>query len=447
MRFFAQVFAVTALTLRTLPQRAGSSIVAVIGVTGVVIVFVAVLSIAEGFRAALTGAGSPDTAIVMRGGSDSELSSGITLATTRIVKDAPGVRRGDGGPVASAELFVVVDVPKRSTGSPANVPLRGVEPAVADRDDPRRMNVLVRPVHLGDMYQPFNPFFDLGEAAVVSEVRHDSLHAGAGRIPSGEVDPRVVPELLHPERYAVFLAVEPKDLDLHLVADIDHLAWMPDAPPGHVGNVQQAVDTTEVDERAVVCEVLDDPGHALAFLQRSQELFALGAVLVFEYGATGDDHVVASLIQLDDLELERLALEMRGLAQGANVYQRTGQERTDIVDVDGETALDPAVQQALDRLSVLERILEHFPAFRPPGLLAGKARRAPSIVHDFHRDLDLVANLDLELAALGDELAAWNDAFRLQSRMNHHHFAVDVYHRTGHDGAGLHLDGVHALFE
>ena len=129
MRLLTQVLTVAGLTLRTLPQRAGSSVVAVVGVTGVVIVFVAVLSIAEGFRAALTGAGSPDTAIVMRGGSDSELSSGIPLAATRIVKDAPGVRRGDGGPVASAELFVVVDVPKRSTGTPANVPLRGVEPA------------------------------------------------------------------------------------------------------------------------------------------------------------------------------------------------------------------------------------------------------------------------------------------------------------------------------
>ena len=129
MRLLTQVLTVAGLTLRTLPQRAGSSVVAVVGVTGVVIVFVAVLSIAEGFRAALTGAGSPDTAIVMRGGSDSELSSGISLAATRIVKDAPGVRRGDGGPVASAELFVVVDAPKRSTGTPANVPLRGVEPA------------------------------------------------------------------------------------------------------------------------------------------------------------------------------------------------------------------------------------------------------------------------------------------------------------------------------
>ncbi len=129
MRFLSQVATVTALTLRTLPQRAGSSAVAVVGVTGVVIVFVAVLSIAEGFLAALSGAGSPDTAIVMRGGSTAETTSALANDATRIIKDAPGVLRDGSGPVASAELFVVVDVPKRGTGTDANVPLRGVEPA------------------------------------------------------------------------------------------------------------------------------------------------------------------------------------------------------------------------------------------------------------------------------------------------------------------------------
>ena len=129
MRFLAQVVTMIVLTLRTVPQRAGSSLVAVTGVAGVVVVFVAVLSIAEGFRAALAGAGSPDTAIVMRGGSDTELSSILPLESTRVIRDAPGVRRSAEGAVASAELFVVVDVPKRSTGTPANVPLRGVEPA------------------------------------------------------------------------------------------------------------------------------------------------------------------------------------------------------------------------------------------------------------------------------------------------------------------------------
>ena len=124
-----RVMTVAALSLRTLPQRRASSAVGVVGVAGVVLVLVAVLSIAEGFQAALVGAGSPDTAIIMRGGSDTELSSTLALADTRIIKDAVGVRRADGGPVASAELFVVVDVPKRSTGTVANVPLRGVEPA------------------------------------------------------------------------------------------------------------------------------------------------------------------------------------------------------------------------------------------------------------------------------------------------------------------------------
>ena len=129
MRFLAQILTMVVLTLRTVPQRAGSSLVAVTGVAGVVVVFVAVLSIAEGFQAALAGAGSPDTAIVMRGGSDTELSSILPLESTRVIRDAPGVRRSAEGVVASAELFVVVDVPKRSTGTPANVPLRGVEPA------------------------------------------------------------------------------------------------------------------------------------------------------------------------------------------------------------------------------------------------------------------------------------------------------------------------------
>ena len=124
-----RIMVIMTLSLRTLRLRAGASAVAIVGVAGVVLVVVRVLSIAEGFQAALAGAGSHDTAIITRGGSASELSSTLALADTRILKEAAGVRRADSGPVASAELFVVVDVPKRSSGTVANVPLRGVEPA------------------------------------------------------------------------------------------------------------------------------------------------------------------------------------------------------------------------------------------------------------------------------------------------------------------------------
>ena len=131
-RWFEQTVTIIGLSLRSLPQRAGSSVVAVVGITGVVITFVAVLSIAEGFNAVMANAGSPDTAIVMRGGSNAELNSALPLESTRIIIDAPGVRRGEGGPQASAELFVVVTVPKKSTRTDANVPLRGIQPAAFD---------------------------------------------------------------------------------------------------------------------------------------------------------------------------------------------------------------------------------------------------------------------------------------------------------------------------
>ncbi len=132
MRFLTQVIAVIGLTLRTLPQRSGSAAVAVVGIAGVVIVFVAVLSIGEGFRAALQGASSADTAMVMRGGSDSEMVSALAGESTRIIKDGPGIRRGANGAFASAELLVIVNVPIRATGTDANVPLRGIEPAAFD---------------------------------------------------------------------------------------------------------------------------------------------------------------------------------------------------------------------------------------------------------------------------------------------------------------------------
>lgn len=138
MSWLRQIGAVTLLSLRTIPRRLGSSAVAVIGIAGVVIVFVAVLSIAEGFFAAMRGAGSPNRALVMRSGADSEMTSGLGGPETDIIKQAPGILRDGQRALASAELFVIIDLPKRSTLTPANVPMRGIEPdAFQVRDDAR----------------------------------------------------------------------------------------------------------------------------------------------------------------------------------------------------------------------------------------------------------------------------------------------------------------------
>ena len=130
MNFFRQAVTVILVGLYTVPQRLSSAGVAIIGIAGVVVVLVGVLSIAEGFEKALINAGRPDRAIVMRQGADSELSSGIGGPEVELIKQAAGIQRNGAVSVASAEMFVVVDVNRRTTNTGSNVPLRGVDSTV-----------------------------------------------------------------------------------------------------------------------------------------------------------------------------------------------------------------------------------------------------------------------------------------------------------------------------
>ncbi|HOX04594.1 MAG TPA: ABC transporter permease [Candidatus Paceibacterota bacterium] len=124
-----QAAAVTWISLRTIPQRRGSSGAAVFGIAGVVAVLVGTLSIAQGFRQAMTAAVAPENVVVLRGGVDSEMLSILGPEEVRVVEDTAGLARDARGALASAELYVVIDLPKRSSGTDANVPLRGVGPA------------------------------------------------------------------------------------------------------------------------------------------------------------------------------------------------------------------------------------------------------------------------------------------------------------------------------
>lgn len=136
INWLTQIVSVTLFNLRTIPERKGSALTAAVGISGVTAVLVGFLSIAEGFRAAMSVTGPDDVAIVLRSGADSEMTSGLSREEVRLIADAPGLARSDDGPLASAELFVMVNLPKRSTGTDANVPLRGVgQAAFGVRDD------------------------------------------------------------------------------------------------------------------------------------------------------------------------------------------------------------------------------------------------------------------------------------------------------------------------
>ena len=129
MSLFKQIGAVTVLNLQNVPSRLGTSLVIVVGIAGVVGVLISVLAMATGFSDALTNTGRADRAIVMRGGSTSELGSTLSRDNALTILDAPGVRKTAGGkPVGSAEEIVIVDLPQKGSDSGVNVTLRGIGP-------------------------------------------------------------------------------------------------------------------------------------------------------------------------------------------------------------------------------------------------------------------------------------------------------------------------------
>src|SRR5208282_2157547 len=138
---------------------------AVLGIAGTVGVFVAMLSLARGFRATLVASGSEDNAIVLRAGATSEMMSGIKLEDIKILQDAPGVARALDAPLVTSEVVVVAPFPLHATGTDANAQIRGVS-----------ANVLTigNTVNFGGGHWHVVGIFDAGGSSFDSEVWCDA---------------------------------------------------------------------------------------------------------------------------------------------------------------------------------------------------------------------------------------------------------------------------------
>lgn len=131
MSILNEIASVTTMNLRSVPQRMGSSSVIVIGIAGVVAVILSVFALTRSLSAALLATGSPDRAIVLRGGATGEISSTLLVDAVATIKDAPGIARGaDGKPAATADFVAAVNLLRKEDRARAGVVVRGVDPAV-----------------------------------------------------------------------------------------------------------------------------------------------------------------------------------------------------------------------------------------------------------------------------------------------------------------------------
>ncbi|WP_444892440.1 ABC transporter permease [Microbulbifer sp. TRSA001] len=122
----AQIVSVTLMNLGSLRRRLWMSLAMVFASAVVVAILLAFLAMAKGFEATMSGAGSSQIAILMREGSASEINSVILQDQVNLIAESAGVARDTNGPLVSPELYVIVDGLKKSTGTEANIPLRGL---------------------------------------------------------------------------------------------------------------------------------------------------------------------------------------------------------------------------------------------------------------------------------------------------------------------------------
>ena len=192
---------------------------------------------------------------------------------------------------------------------------------------------------LGDVHQALDALVDADERAERDQLGDLAGHDLPDLVGPGELLPRVFLGRLERQGDALAVHVDVEHLDRDLLADLDDLGGVVDVLPGQLGDVHQAVDAAEVDERAEVDDARDHAGADLALLQGLQEGRAHLGLGLLEPRAAGQDDVVAVLVQLDDLGFELLADVGLEVAHAAHLDQRRREEAAQ-ADVEDQAALD-----------------------------------------------------------------------------------------------------------
>src|SRR5699024_8069418 len=306
---------------------------------------------------------------------------------------------------------------------------------------------------LGDVHQALDTVLDAHERTERHQLGDLTGHDLTDRVRAGEGLPRVLLGGLQRERDPLPVEVHVEHLDGDLLADLDDLVRVVDVLPGQLGDVHQTVDTAEVHERTEV----DDRGHHtgahLALLQGLQEGGAHLGLGLLQPGAAGQHHVVAVLVQLDDLRLELLADVGLQVADATHLHQRGGQEAAE-ADVQDETTLDHLDDGAGDDAVLLLDLLDGAPGALVLGALLRQEQTALLVLLLQDEGLDAVSDGDDLIGVdvvLDGELAGKDDAFGLVTDVEENLVTVDLDDRTLDDVTVIEVldgrvDGCEELF-
>src|SRR5690606_35440037 len=296
--------------------------------------------------------------------------------------------------------------------------------------------------HLGDVHEALDPLAHLDEGAEGHELGDPAVDELADPVGGGELLPRVLLGGLERQADALALQVHVEDLDRDLVPDGHDRARVVDVLPGQLGHVDEAVHAAEVDEGAEVHDARHHAGADLAGLEVGEEVLALLLLGLLEPGPAGQDHVVAVLVQLDDLRLEGATDVGRQVADAAELDEAGRQEAAQ-ADVEDEAALDDLDDRAADDAVLLLDALDVAPGPLVLGPLLGEDQATLLVLLGEDQGLDLVAERHdlVRVDVVADrQFAAGDDALGLVADVEQDLVPVDLHHRALDDLAVLDRD-------
>ena len=289
-------------------------------------------------------------------------------------------------------------------------------------DDFAGMVDALGPGHLGDVDEAFDAFLKLAERAVGHDVDDFGFVDGADGVFLLDIFPRAGVVLLEAEGDLFLFLVDREDFDFEFLIDLEHVAGMIDAAPAHVGDVQQAVDTAEVDEGAEVGDVLDGALADFADGQAVEGLALQLLALLLDHLAAGDDDVAAFFVDLEDDGVDGPADPIGDFAGPADVHLAGGEEDRH-ADVDEQPAFDFLGDFAGDGVSLLLGLHDRFPIDDAISFAFGDFDQAGVTLDVFEEDADFVADLDVFGFV---EFGAFENAFALEAEFDDEIVADDA---------------------
>ena len=209
------------------------------------------------------------------------------------------------------------------------------------------------------------------------------------------------------------------------------------AAPCHIGDVQQAIDTAEIDERAVIGDVLDHALDHIALVELADDFAALFGAGFFKDRAARYDDITAAAVHLEDLERLRRVHQRADIAHRAHIDLRAGQEGHGTAEIDREAALDATEDRTFDALGLVECFFKTVPGLFAAGLVAGEHRFALGVLGTVQIDLDFIADFKIGGLAGGSKFLHVDAAFHLEADIHDRLTILDRDHFAFDDGPFL----------